>query len=32
MRYPPTVWPTKEDEDAARARWTELGLDKLKRG
>jgi UbiD family decarboxylase len=30
-RFPPTVWPTKEDEDAARARWKELGLDKLKR-
>jgi UbiD family decarboxylase len=30
-RYPPTVWPSKEDEGAARARWKELGLDKLKR-
>jgi len=31
-RYPPTAWPSKEDEAAARARWKELGLDKLKRG
>ena len=30
-RYPPTVWPSKEDEEAARTRWKELGLDKLKR-
>jgi 4-hydroxy-3-polyprenylbenzoate decarboxylase len=28
LRYPPTVWPSKEDEAAARARWSELGLDK----
>jgi hypothetical protein len=25
------VWPSKEDEDAALARWKELGLDKFKR-
>jgi 4-hydroxy-3-polyprenylbenzoate decarboxylase len=31
-RFPPTAWPKKEDEDAARARWTELGLDKYKLG
>jgi UbiD family decarboxylase len=30
-RYPPTVWPSPEDEKAARARWTELGLDRKKR-
>jgi UbiD family decarboxylase len=27
-RFPPTVWPTPEDEAAARARWDELGLGK----
>jgi 4-hydroxy-3-polyprenylbenzoate decarboxylase len=25
-RYPPTVWPSREDEDAAHARWVELGF------
>jgi UbiD family decarboxylase len=30
-RYPPTAWPAKQDEEAARKRWSELGLDKLKR-
>ncbi len=30
-RYPPTVWPKEEDVEAARKRWSELGLDKLKR-
>jgi 4-hydroxy-3-polyprenylbenzoate decarboxylase len=25
-RFPPTVWPTREDMEAAKARWTELGL------
>jgi 4-hydroxy-3-polyprenylbenzoate decarboxylase len=25
-RFPPKVWPTPEDEAAARARWEELGL------
>jgi 4-hydroxy-3-polyprenylbenzoate decarboxylase len=25
-RFPPTVWPSKEDEAKARARWSELGL------
>src|SRR5262252_5476926 len=30
-RYPPTAWPAKHDEEAARKRWSELGLDKLKR-
>ena len=25
-RFPPTVWPSKEDEAKARARWAELGL------
>src|SRR5499426_458848 len=30
-RYPPTAWPAKADEEAARKRWSELGLDKLKR-
>jgi UbiD family decarboxylase len=27
-RFPPTVWPAKDDEAAARARWDELGLKK----
>ena len=27
-RFPPTVWPTPEDEAAAKARWDELGLGK----
>jgi 4-hydroxy-3-polyprenylbenzoate decarboxylase len=27
-RFPPTVWPAKEDIDAVRARWSELGLDR----
>src|SRR4051795_4131028 len=30
-RYPPTAWPAKADEEAARKRWSELGLDKLQR-
>jgi len=30
-RYPPTVWPKQEDIEAAKKRWGELGLDKLKR-
>jgi hypothetical protein len=30
-RYPPTVWPKAEDVEAAKKRWSELGLDKLKR-
>lgn len=25
-RFPPTVWPSKEDQEAVRARWAELGL------
>src|SRR5205085_12391108 len=25
-RYPPTAWPAKQDEEAARKRWSELGL------
>jgi UbiD family decarboxylase len=25
-RFPPTVWPSPEDEKAARSRWAELGL------
>jgi 3-polyprenyl-4-hydroxybenzoate decarboxylase len=25
-RFPPTVWPSKEDEANVDARWTELGL------
>jgi UbiD family decarboxylase len=29
-RFPPTVWPAQDDLDAARARWSELGLDKPK--
>jgi UbiD family decarboxylase len=29
-RFPPTVMPAKEDIDAVKARWTELGLDKAK--
>ena len=27
-RFPPTVWPSQQDEQAVRVRWTELGLDK----
>ena len=27
-RFPPTVWPSPEDEKAALARWSELGLKK----
>ena len=27
-RFPPTVWPSPEDEAKARARWKELGLEK----
>jgi UbiD family decarboxylase len=30
-RFPPTVWPASDDVDAAKARWSELGLDKVKR-
>ena len=29
-RFPPTVWPEKDDLDKAYARWTELGLGKPK--
>ncbi len=29
-RFPPTVWPNKEDEARVRARWAELGLDAKK--
>jgi 4-hydroxy-3-polyprenylbenzoate decarboxylase len=29
-RFPPTVWPDQSDVDAAKARWSELGLDKPK--
>ena len=25
-RFPPTVWPSPQDEQAVRARWAELGL------
>ncbi|MYZ47116.1 UbiD family decarboxylase [Propylenella binzhouense] len=31
-RFPPTVWPSEEDEAKARARWEELGLAAAKRG
>src|SRR5258706_351584 len=31
-RFPPTVCPSPEDEQAVRARWKELGLDGKKRG
>jgi 4-hydroxy-3-polyprenylbenzoate decarboxylase len=31
-RFPPTVWPEEKDIAAARSRWSELGLDKPKRG
>jgi 4-hydroxy-3-polyprenylbenzoate decarboxylase len=31
-RFPPTAWPSAEDIAAVRARWSELGLDKPKRG
>jgi 4-hydroxy-3-polyprenylbenzoate decarboxylase len=27
-RFPPTVWPSQEDIDAAKARWAELGFAK----
>jgi 4-hydroxy-3-polyprenylbenzoate decarboxylase len=27
-RFPPTVWPSKDDVAAVEARWKELGLDK----
>jgi 4-hydroxy-3-polyprenylbenzoate decarboxylase len=30
-RFPPMVWPTPEDIAAAKARWSELGLDKKKK-
>jgi UbiD family decarboxylase len=30
-RFPPTVWPSEEDVAVVKARWGELGLDKLKR-
>lgn len=30
-RFPPTVWPAEDDIATAKARWTELGLDKPKR-
>jgi 4-hydroxy-3-polyprenylbenzoate decarboxylase len=29
-RFPPTVWPKEEDEEAVRQRWSELGLDEAK--
>jgi UbiD family decarboxylase len=29
-RFPPTVWPAADDVEAAKARWGELGLDKVK--
>jgi hypothetical protein len=31
-RFPPTVRPQQSDIDAVRARWSELGLDRLKNG
>jgi 4-hydroxy-3-polyprenylbenzoate decarboxylase len=31
-RFPPTVWPSPEDEARARARWKELGLSDKKSG
>src|SRR6266446_233244 len=30
-RFPPLVWPEEKDIKAAKARWSELGLDKRKR-
>jgi UbiD family decarboxylase len=30
-RFPPTVWPSQDDVQSVQARWSELGLDKLKR-
>ena len=30
-RFPPTVWPNEDDVQSVKARWSELGLDKLKR-
>jgi 4-hydroxy-3-polyprenylbenzoate decarboxylase len=30
-RFPPTVWPSQDDVSSVQARWSELGLDKLKR-
>ena len=30
-RFPPTVWPSADDVQTVQARWSELGLDKLKR-
>jgi 4-hydroxy-3-polyprenylbenzoate decarboxylase len=30
-RFPPTVWPNADDVQSVHARWSELGLDKLKR-
>jgi 4-hydroxy-3-polyprenylbenzoate decarboxylase len=29
-RFPPTVWPEKDDIDKAYARWSDLGLGKAK--
>jgi hypothetical protein len=29
-RFPPTVWPSREDCAAARERWPELGLAPVK--
>jgi 4-hydroxy-3-polyprenylbenzoate decarboxylase len=29
-RFPPTVWPDKDDVEKAYARWSELGLGKPK--
>ena len=31
-RWPPTVHPSNEDQDKARTRWEELGLDKWSKG
>jgi hypothetical protein len=31
-RFPPTVWPDKDDIAKAYARWSELGLGKPKGG
>ena len=31
-RFPPLVWPSQADIDAAKARWAELGLKKPERG
>jgi 4-hydroxy-3-polyprenylbenzoate decarboxylase len=31
-RFPPTVWPSRQDREAAFARWSESGLDPAKKG